>query len=55
MLPMPSLDLLEELCPFRPVSGCPEIHAREARAVFTLWEAWEKETGRQCTGHPGKG
>jgi predicted nicotinamide N-methyase len=48
MLPTPSPDLLEELCPFRPVGGCPEIHAREAQAVFTLWEAWEKETGRQC-------
>jgi predicted nicotinamide N-methyase len=48
MLPMPSPKLLDELCPFRPVTGCPEIEARESQAVFTLWEAWEKEAGRQC-------
>jgi predicted nicotinamide N-methyase len=48
LLPMPSPKLLEELCPFRPVSGCPEIQVRESRAVFTLWEAWEEEAGRQC-------
>jgi predicted nicotinamide N-methyase len=48
MLPMPSPELLGELCPFRPVSGCPEIQARQSQAVFALWEAWEKEAGRQC-------
>ena len=46
--PMPSPELLEELCPFRPVTGCPEIQARRSQAVFALWEAWEKEGGQQC-------
>lgn len=45
---MPSPDLLNRLCPFRPVTGCPEIQARRSTAVFTLWEAWEKEAARQC-------
>jgi predicted nicotinamide N-methyase len=48
MLSMPSPELLEELCPFRPVTGCPEIQARRSQAVFALWEAWEKEAARQC-------
>lgn len=46
--PMPSLELLEELCPFRPVPGCAELQARRSQSVFALWEAWEKEAGRQC-------
>jgi len=45
---MPSRELLNELCPFRPVTGCPEIQARSSESVFALWEAWEKETGQQC-------
>jgi len=30
------------------VTGCPEIQARESQAVFALWEAWEREAGREC-------
>jgi predicted nicotinamide N-methyase len=45
---MPSPELLDELCPFRPVTGCPGIQARTSQAVFALWEAWEKEAGQQC-------
>jgi predicted nicotinamide N-methyase len=45
---MPSQEILNELCPFRPVTGCPEIQARTSQAVFALWEAWEKETGQEC-------
>jgi predicted nicotinamide N-methyase len=46
--PMPSPELLNELCPFRPVTGCPEIQVRSSPAIFALWEAWEKEAGQQC-------
>src|SRR4030042_7072536 len=46
--PMPSPKLLDALCPFRPVPGCPEIQARSSQEVFVLWEAWEKEAGQQC-------
>ena len=45
---MPSLGLLNSLCPFRPVPGCAKIQARTSSAVFALWEAWEKETGQEC-------
>jgi predicted nicotinamide N-methyase len=45
---MPSQELLNEFCPFRPVTGCPEIRVRRSEAVFTLWEAWEKEAGHHC-------
>lgn len=45
---MPSPKLLNELCPFRPVTGCPEIQARRSESVFALWEAWEKEAGQEC-------
>ena len=45
---MPSPELLNELCPFRPVTGCPEIQVRSSMAVFALWEAWEKEAGQEC-------
>jgi len=45
---MPSAELLKEVCPFRPVTGSPEIQARSSQAVFTLWEAWEEEAGQQC-------
>jgi len=46
--PMPSPEFLNELCPFRPVPGCPEIQGRRSQAVFALWEAWEKEAGQEC-------
>lgn len=46
--PMPSQELLGELCPFQLVAGCPEIQARTSPAVFALWEAWEKEAGQEC-------
>ena len=45
---MPSPELLNDLCPFRPVTGCPEIQVRSSTAVFALWEAWEKEAGQEC-------
>lgn len=45
---MPSPGLLNALCPFLPVPGCPEIQARRSERVFALWEAWEKEAGREC-------
>jgi len=45
---MPSPELLNNLCPFRPVTGCPEIRVRSSMAVFALWEAWEKEAGQEC-------
>jgi predicted nicotinamide N-methyase len=45
---MPSPELLDEFCPFGPVTGCPEIRVRRSEAVFALWEAWEKEAGQQC-------
>ena len=46
--PMPSPELLNTLCPFGPVPGCPEIRARRSRQIFALWEAWEKEAGEEC-------
>jgi predicted nicotinamide N-methyase len=46
--PLPSQKLLDELCPFGPVTGCPVIQARTSPAVFALWDAWEKEAGQQC-------
>ncbi len=45
---MPSQKLLDTLCPFLPVDGCPGIQARRSREVFSLWEAWEKEAGQEC-------
>ncbi len=45
---MPSPELLEELCPFASVTGCPEIKVRRSQAVFAFWEAWEQEAERQC-------
>lgn len=45
---MPSPELLNDFCPFRPVTGCPEIQVRITMAVFALWEAWEKEAGQEC-------
>jgi predicted nicotinamide N-methyase len=45
---MPSQEFLETFCPFSPVPGCPEIQARRSDAVFTLWERWEAEAGREC-------
>ncbi|MDD5204868.1 MAG: 50S ribosomal protein L11 methyltransferase [Desulfobacterales bacterium] len=45
---MPSHGLLNGFCPFLPVPGCPEIQARRSHNVFALWEAWEKEAGKEC-------
>ncbi|PKN29272.1 MAG: hypothetical protein CVU64_09090 [Deltaproteobacteria bacterium HGW-Deltaproteobacteria-21] len=45
---MPSHGLLNAFCPFLPVPGCPEIQARRSHNVFALWEAWEKEAGKEC-------
>jgi predicted nicotinamide N-methyase len=45
---MPSQELLDELCPFLSVTGCPEIQARTSHAVFAFWAAWEKEAGQEC-------
>jgi predicted nicotinamide N-methyase len=45
---MPSPELLDEFCPFGPVTGSPEIRVRRSEAVFALWEAWEKEAGQEC-------
>lgn len=45
---MPSQGLLNAFCPFLPVPGCPEIQARRSHTVFALWEAWEKEAGKEC-------
>ena len=45
---MPSPEILNELCPFRAVTGCPEIQVRSSMAIFALWEAWEKEAGQEC-------
>jgi predicted nicotinamide N-methyase len=46
---MPSPELLDEFCPFGPLTGCPEIQSRSSAAVFALWEAWEKEAGQECS------
>jgi predicted nicotinamide N-methyase len=46
--PMPSQEFLDELFPFGPVAGCPEIQVRRSDALFALWEAWEREAGEQC-------
>lgn len=45
---MPSPELLDEFCPFRPVACCPGIQARTSPAVFALWEAWERDAGQEC-------
>ena len=45
---LPSLALLDRLCPLLPVPGCPEIKARQAADVYELWQAWEKEAGLEC-------
>jgi len=46
--PLPSHALLERVCPFRPVPGCPAINVRTSQDIFALWEAWEKEAGQEC-------
>jgi predicted nicotinamide N-methyase len=46
---MPSLELLNQLCPLQAVPGCPEIKVRQAADVYQLWEAWEKEAGMICS------
>ena len=42
---LPSDTLLENLAPFAPVPGRPDLLACQARDVFDLWKAWERETG----------
>lgn len=45
---LPSLSLLDRLCPLRPVPGCPAIKVRQTADVYELWQAWEKEAGMEC-------
>jgi predicted nicotinamide N-methyase len=45
---IPSIQLLSELAPFKPVPGCPGIIVHQAENVFNFWHAWEKELGKEC-------
>jgi predicted nicotinamide N-methyase len=47
-IPLPSLALLDRLCPLLPVPDCPAIKARQAADVYELWQAWEQEAGLEC-------
>jgi predicted nicotinamide N-methyase len=42
---LPSDALLRSLAPPAPVPGRPDLMAWQARDVFELWQAWERETG----------
>jgi predicted nicotinamide N-methyase len=44
----PSDHLLSAFAPLSPVTGCKDIIAHQAPSVFSLWEAWEQETGFPC-------
>jgi predicted nicotinamide N-methyase len=41
----PSESLIARLAPILPVPGRPDLLAHQAKDVFELWQAWEKETG----------
>jgi predicted nicotinamide N-methyase len=42
---LPTEDLLRRLAPPGPVPGRPDLKAWQARDVFELWQAWERESG----------
>jgi predicted nicotinamide N-methyase len=44
---LPSEALLSRLAPPAPVPGRPDLSAWQARDVFDLWQAWEKESGEK--------
>jgi predicted nicotinamide N-methyase len=45
--PFPSPGLLERLAPLSPVATRPDLVAHQAPDVFSIWMAWEEETGSQ--------
>lgn len=44
---VPSPALLQEFVPLAPVPGRPDLLAHQAKDVFALWQAWERETGEK--------
>ncbi|HKP94354.1 MAG TPA: 50S ribosomal protein L11 methyltransferase [Fibrobacteria bacterium] len=44
---IPSDSLIERLAPLAPVPGRPDLVAYQAPDVFSVWQAWEKESGRK--------
>lgn len=44
---LPSASLLASLAPLAPVPSRPDLLAHQAPDVFTLWQAWEKESGEK--------
>ncbi len=42
---LPSDDLIRRLAPLAPVPGRPDLVAHQAPDVFTLWQAWEQQSG----------
>ena len=43
----PSKKLLSEFSPLKPLPKHHELVAHQAGDVFVLWDAWEKESGRE--------
>jgi predicted nicotinamide N-methyase len=44
---LPSDSLISRLAPLAPVPGRPDLLAFQARDVFAVWQAWEKESGKK--------
>lgn len=45
---LPSEKVLAKLAPLQPVPGCGGIVAHQSEDLYSLWEAWEAESGREC-------
>ena len=44
---LPSAELISRLAPLATVPSRPDLKAHQAADVFTLWQAWEKESGEK--------
>jgi len=47
-MPLPSQSILDRFSPPSPLSFNPHIRLHHTNDIFSLWEAWEKETGHHC-------
>jgi predicted nicotinamide N-methyase len=47
MAQLPPQKIMQEFVALRKVAGCPEIFAHQTDTVFSLWQAWEAETGTE--------
>jgi predicted nicotinamide N-methyase len=45
---LPSDGVMAKLAPMQPVPGCGSIVAHQSEDLYSLWEAWEAESGREC-------